>query len=116
MVYTEKQDSVRLLDRKLWTVIRTDHHSHLMLKSPTIRVFDIFNTANTEISLVPTEHVGPVTSATILPSQPGTVYVGHEEGCISIWELDVEEGYRCLDVMKASTLDILSLEGVNSRL
>ena len=113
---TEKQDFVEMLDGKLWTAIRTDHHSHLTLKSPTIRVFDIFSTTTTEISLLPTEHVGPVTSATILPSQPGMVYVGHKEGFISIWEIDTEDGYRCADVMKVSATDILSLEGVHNRL
>ena len=113
---TEKQDFVKMLHGKLWTAIRTDHHSHLSLKSPTIRVFDIFNTACTEKSLLPTEHVGPVTSATILPSRPGMVYVGHEEGCISMWELDTEDGYRCVEVIKVSASDILSLEGVSNRL
>ena len=113
---TEKQDFVKMLDGKLWTAFRPDHHSHLKLKSPTIRVFDLFNTASTERSLVPIEYVGPVTSATILPSQPGMVYVGHEEGCISIWQLNAEDGYRCVEVIKVSTSDILSLEGVNNRL
>ena len=108
----EKQDFVEMLDGKLWMAIRTDHHSHLTLKSPTIRVFDPFNTANPERSLLPTEHVWPVTSATIIPSQPGMVYVGHEEGSISIWELNTEDGYRCVEVMKVSTSDISSLEGV----
>ena len=113
---TEKQDFAKMLDGKLWTAISSEYHSHLTVKSPTIRVFDIFNTANTEISLLPTEHVGPVTSATILPSQPGMVYVGHEEGCISMWEIDTEAGYRCVDVMKVSSSDLLSLEGVSNRL
>ena len=116
VVTTEKQDFVKMLDGKLWTAVRTDHHSHLTLKSPTIRVFDIFNTPTTEISLLPTEHVGPVTSATIIPSQPGMVYVGHEEGFISIWERDTKNGYRCVDVAKVSASDILSLEGVGDRL
>jgi hypothetical protein len=50
---TEKQDFVQMLHGKLWTAIRTDHHSHLSLKSPTIRVFDLFNTdSNTERSLL----------------------------------------------------------------
>ena len=44
------------------------------------------------------------------------VYVGHEEGFISIWEIDTEDGYRCADVMKVSATDILSLEGVHNRL
>ena len=113
---TEKHDFVEMLDGKLWMAIRTDHHSHLTLKSPTIRVFDPFNAASTEMSLLPSEHVGPVTSATILPSQPGMVYVGHEEGCISKWELNSEDGYRCVEVLKVSASDILSLEGVSNRL
>jgi hypothetical protein len=70
--------------------------------------------ASTERSLLPTEHVGPLISATILPSQPGIIYVGHEEGCISMWELNTEDGYRCVEVVSAS--DILSLEGVGNRL
>ena len=119
---TEKQDFVKMLDGKLWTAIRTDHHSHLSLKSPTIRVFDIFNPENTEQSLLPIEHVGPVTSATIIPSQPRMVYVGHEEGCISIWEhnnteeKEKDKGYRYVEVIKVSSSDILSLEGVSNRL
>ena len=113
---TEKFDFVKMLNGKLWMAIRTDHHSHLTLKSPTIRVFDPFNPASTEKSLLPTEHVGPVTSATILPSQPGMVYVGHEEGSISMWKLNTENEYRYVEVMKVSASDILSLEGVSNRL
>ena len=71
VMIAEKFDFVKMLDAKLWMAIRTDHHSHLTLKSPTIWVFDPFNPTSTEKSLLPTEHVGPVTSATILPSQPG---------------------------------------------
>ena len=114
---TEKQDFVKMLDGKLWTAARADHHGALTNKLPIIRVFDLFNSASTGRSLLPTEHVGPVTSATILPSQPGMVYVGHEEGFISMWELNTEDGYpRCVEVMKVSVSDVLSLEGVSNRL
>jgi WD40 repeat protein len=114
---TEKQDFVKILDGKLWTAARADHHGALAHKLPIIRVFDIFNSACTGRSLFSTEHVGPLTSATILPSQPRMVYVGHEEGFISIWELDTEDGYpRCVEVMKISASDISSLEGVSNRL
>ena len=115
---TEKQDFVKMLDGKLWTAARADHHhSSLTQKLPIIRVFDLFNPASTGRSLLPTEHVGPITSATILPSQPEIVYVGHEEGFISIWELDTLDGYpRCAEVMKVSVSDVLSLEGVSNRL
>ncbi|KAF8812626.1 DNase I-like protein [Phlegmacium glaucopus] len=114
---TEKQDFVKMLDGKLWTSARAEHHGHLTQKLPIIRVFDLFNPASTGRSLLPTEHVGPVTSATILPSQPGMVYVGHEEGFISMWELDTEDGYpRCVEIMKVAVSDVLSLEGVSNRL
>ena len=114
---TERQDFVKILDGKLWTAARADHHGALTHKLPIIRVFDLFNSACTERSLFSTEHVGPLTSATILPSQPRMVYVGHEEGFISMWELDTEDGYpRCLEVTKVSGSDILSLEGVSNRL
>lgn len=114
---TEKQDFVKMLDGKLWMSARAEHHGHLAQKLPIIRVFDLFNPASTGRSIMPTEHVGPVTSATILPSQPGMVYVGHEEGFISMWELDTEDGYpRCVEVMKVAVSDVLSLEGVSNRL
>ena len=122
---TEKHDFVKMLDGKLWTAARAEHHhsglmphhGHLTQKLPIIRVFDLFNPASTGRSLLPTEHVGPVTSAAVLPSQPGMVYVGHEEGFISMWELDTEDGYpRCVEVMKVSASDVLSLEGVSDRL
>ena len=43
------------------------------------------------------------------------VYVGHEEGCIFMWELDTEDGYHC-GMKGSSAFDILSLEGVSNRL
>jgi hypothetical protein len=114
---TEKQDFVKMLNGMLWTAARTDHHSGPTHKLPIIRIFDLFASRSVGRSILPTEHVGPVTSATMLPSQPGMVYVGHEEGFISMWELNTEDGYpRCVEVMKVSASDILSLEGVSDRL
>ncbi|KAF8959542.1 Endonuclease/exonuclease/phosphatase [Flammula alnicola] len=115
---TDKQDFVKMIDGKLWTSGRLEHHGTTATqKLPIIRIYDIFNPASTGRSLLPLEHVGPVTSATIIPSQPRMVYVGHEEGFISIWELDTEDGYPlCVEVIKVSVSDVLSLEGVNNRL
>ena len=114
---TEKQDFVKIIGGKLWTAARMEHHgSGPMHRLPIIRVYDVVN-ARSGRSVMPTEHVGPVTSATILPSQPGIVYVGHEEGYISLWILDTDDGYpQCIEVMRVSMSDILSLEGVNDRL
>ncbi|KAH9483207.1 putative inositol polyphosphate 5-phosphatase C9G1.10c [Psilocybe cubensis] len=115
---TEKQDFVKFLDGKLWTAARVEHHGTAPTQRlPIIRVYDVFNPASTGRSLMPSEHVGPVTSATIIPNQPRMVYVGHEEGFISMWELDTEDGFpKCVEVMKVSSSDVLSLEGVNNRL
>lgn len=115
---TEKQDFVKLLDGKLWTAARLERQGSVpSQKLPVIRIFDVFNPANTGRSLLPSEHVGPVTSATVIPSHPGLVYMGHEEGYISIWQLETDDGHPlCVEVTKVSTSDILSLEGVNDRL
>ncbi|KAJ3509069.1 hypothetical protein NLJ89_g5412 [Agrocybe chaxingu] len=117
---TDKQDFVKMIDGKLWTAARVEHHGTAAAptqRMPIIRIYDVFNPASTGRSVMPNEHVGPVTSATIIPSQPGVVYVGHEEGYVSMWELETDDGYpRCVEVMKVSTSDVLSLEGVNNRL
>lgn len=115
---TDKQDFVKVIDGKLWTAARLEHHGVAAAqRMPVIRVYDIFNPAAAGRSLLPTEHVGPVTSATIIPTQPRMVYVGHEEGYISMWELDTEDGFpACVEVMKVSASDVLSIEGVSDRL
>ncbi|KAF5371467.1 hypothetical protein D9615_009590 [Tricholomella constricta] len=114
----EKQDFVKILGGKLWTAARSDYQIIAgALKMPVIRVYDIFALGITTKALMPTEHVGTVTSATIIPSRPGFVYMGHEAGFVSIWTLESEDGHpRCLEVMKISTSDVLSVEGVNDRL
>jgi hypothetical protein len=115
---TEKQDFVKLIDGKLWTAARMDQQgSSPMQRLPIIRVFDIFSPGNTGKSVLPSGHVGPVTSAAILPSQPGIVYVGHEEGYISLWHLDTDDGHpQCIEVIRVAMSDVLCLEGVNDRL
>jgi len=115
---TEKQDFVKMIDGKLWTAARVEQHgSGSMQRLPIIRVFDIFSPGSPGKSLLPSGHVGPVTSATILPSQPRTVYLGHEEGYISLWFLDTDDGYpQCIEVTRVAMSDVLCLEGVNDRL
>jgi WD40 repeat protein len=115
---TEKQEFAKLIDGKLWTSTRTEHHLHGHHKLPIIRVYDIFNpAAATGRSLIPTEHVGSITSATIIPSQQDFVYVGHEEGYVSIWSLRTDDGIpKCIEVTRVATSDVLCLEGVNDKL
>ncbi|KII96201.1 hypothetical protein PLICRDRAFT_241902 [Plicaturopsis crispa FD-325 SS-3] len=113
----EKQESVHLFGGKLWTSTRTDMTGEGMAKTPIIRVYDPFSPGSVGRSILPTEHVGAVTSGAIVPSQPGLVYIGHEGGFISIWSTETEDGVpACVEVMKVSSSDVLSLEGVDQRL
>jgi len=118
---TDKHDFVKLLDGKLWTASRAEHvttgGSALSRPLPIIRVYDIFNSASAGKSILPHEHVGQVTTAAMLASQPDKVFVGHEEGYVSAWLLDTPDGWPvCSEVIKVSTSDIVALEGVNDKL
>lgn len=115
---TEKQEFVKLLDGKLWAATRTEHHAHGYHRLPIIRVYDIFNPASASgRSLLPVEHVGAFTSATIIPTEPDFVYAGHEEGYVSVWSLRTDDGFpKCIEVMRVGVSDVLCLEGVNDRL
>ncbi|KAJ6615487.1 DNase I-like protein [Mycena sp. CBHHK59/15] len=110
---TEKQDFAQLVAGKLWTAQRAELHA---ARVQTIRVFDLFVPGAPGRSVQPLEAVGAVTSATILPSQPGVVYVGHEAGSVSLWTMDDGGWPRCIEVVRVSTSDVLCLEGVNNRL
>ncbi|KAL0065255.1 hypothetical protein AAF712_007766 [Marasmius tenuissimus] len=129
MRVTDKLEFTKVVCGLLWTAGRSDaqvsgtHH-----RVPVIRIYDLFPTpgaAGGKIgsgkSIMPTEPVGSVRCAAVVPSQPGFVYVGHEGGCISIWDLGEDSGYgkelpKCLEIMKVSGSDVMSLEGVNDRL
>jgi len=111
-----------MLGGKLWTAARADNQSAVgggaLSRLPIIRVYDVFVPGSTGRSVVPTEHVGAVTSAAVVPSQPGKEFVGHEEGYVSVWAAQgTEDGYpRCLAVVKVLTSAAICLEGVNDRL
>ncbi|OCH87674.1 DNase I-like protein [Obba rivulosa] len=116
----DKQDFAKMLGGQLWTSTRDPNAgggAASTSRGPIVRVYDIFKPGSAGRSLLPTEHLGAVTSGTILPSQPNHAYLGHEGGHVSIWMLDTEDGVpKCEEVMKVSTSDVLSLEGVNNRL
>ncbi|KAJ3738647.1 Endonuclease/exonuclease/phosphatase [Lentinula detonsa] len=121
MRITDKLDFAKIIGGVLWTAGRSEQHgAGTLARTPIIRMYDLFNPASTGKTVMPTEHVGPVTSATIIPSDPGHVYVGHEEGFITIWALedaDSSGGYpKCIEVMKVASTDVTSLEGINDRL
>ncbi|KAJ6579596.1 DNase I-like protein [Mycena vulgaris] len=111
---TEKQDFAQMVGGKLWTATRAELHGARM---QTIRVFDLFVPGAPARAVVPLEAVGAITDATMLPSNPGVVYVAHEAGAVSLWTLDEDGGWpRCVEVVRVSTSDVLCVEGVNNRL
>ncbi|KAJ3737776.1 DNase I-like protein [Lentinula guzmanii] len=88
MRITDKPDFAKIIGGVLWTAGGPDQHgAGTLARTPIIRMYDLFNPTSTGKTVMPTEHVGPVTSSTIIPSVPGHVYVGHEEGFITIWAL-----------------------------
>jgi hypothetical protein len=114
---TDKLEFAKIIEGRLWTADRSDMHAiGITGKTPIVRIYDIFLPGCTSRSLSPPEQVGAVTSGTIVPSQPHHVYLGHEGGYVSLWT-NAPDGFpQCVDVMKVSVSDVLSLEGVNKRL
>lgn len=119
-----------MVDDKLITTCRAEcvatsthgHHgqpSQKSLKIPVLRYFDLFSNSP-QRSLLPSEHVGPVTALGTVPAYPSTLFVGHESGYVSIWDLQCpQEGGiypKCDAVFKIGPSDVLSMEGVNDRL
>lgn len=114
----DKQDFVQLIAGRLWTSAREPSSGTAnSSRGPIVRVYDILTLGSSGRSLLPTEHVGTVTCGTMLPSNPGYVYLGHEGGTVTIWALEGGQGApECVDVVKVSMSDILCLAGVNDRL
>lgn len=113
----EKQEFARMLGGQLWTSMRDSGGGASTSRGPIVRVYDVFSPGSTGRSLLPTEHLGAVTAGTVLPTQPGHVYLAHEGGHVSVWALETHDGVPlCEEVVKVSTSDVLSLEGVSDRL
>ncbi|CCM00274.1 uncharacterized protein FIBRA_02304 [Fibroporia radiculosa] len=116
----DKQEFAKMLGGQLWTSTRESNGTGTATstsRGPIVRVYDVFSPGSTGRSLLPTEHLGAVTSGTILPSQPDRIYLGHEGGNVSIWIRTTKDGMpMCEEVVKVSTSDVMSLEGVNDRM
>ncbi|KAI0829199.1 DNase I-like protein [Trametes gibbosa] len=117
----EKQEFTKLLGSQLWTSTRDPNGGGSVpgaSRGPYVRVYDIFTPGAVGRSLLPTEHLGAVAAGTVLASHPGHVFLAHEGGNISIWSTGDADGAppQCVEVVKVSTSDVLSLEGVNERL
>ncbi|KIK55840.1 hypothetical protein GYMLUDRAFT_87502 [Collybiopsis luxurians FD-317 M1] len=118
---TDKLDFAQIINGVLWTAGRSEQHgAGTTLKVPIIRLYDLFQPTKTlGRSIMPNERAGPVTSAAKIPKCPGYLYIGHEEGYISIWSLDGDGGGqhpKCLEVMKVASTDVTSMEGIHDKL
>jgi hypothetical protein len=112
---SDRQVFVEMLAGKLWTSARETTAPGA--RGPTVRIYDILNPGSATRSVLPTEHVGTVTSGTILPSHPNRVYLGHEGGFVTIWSTATNDGIPvCEEVMRISNSDVLCLVGINDRL
>ena len=112
---SDRQGFVEMIGGKLWTSAReaTTPGS----RGPVVRIYDILVPGSTTRSVLPIEHVGTVTSGTILPSHPNHVYLGHEGGFVTMWSTAMGDGIPvCEEVMRISNSDVLCLAGVNDRL
>ncbi|WWC90809.1 uncharacterized protein L201_005746 [Kwoniella dendrophila CBS 6074] len=114
----EKFTFAKMICGKLWTssgpAIRSTTSASTS-KGPTIRIYDPCAEGNMPPAKVAftSEWTGAVTSATYIPLEGDKIYLGHEGGFISIWDMTE---FNCLQVLKISTNDISALEGVGERL
>ena len=114
-------------------------------RGPAIRVYDVLASNCTAKIVTPQDMLGAVTSGAVIPSQPQYVYLGHEGGYVTCWSLqpsdppssvaassssaslsssngivDMFDSGRpvpmCVQIIKISVSDVLSLEGVVDKL
>jgi hypothetical protein len=114
---TDKFNFAKLVCGRLWVSSGPANRSttNAASKGPTIRVYEPCSpgTMAAAKSLFTTEWTGTVTSATMMPLRPNTVFLGHEGGFVSVWSaMDL----ACVQVLKISSSDILALEGVGESL
>jgi hypothetical protein len=111
---SDRQAFMEMFAGKLWTSARETTAAGA--RGPAVRIYDVLNPGSATRSVLPTEHVGTVTSGTILPSHPNHVYLGHEGGFVTIWSTATDGVPVCEEVMRISNSDVLCLVGINDRL
>lgn len=121
MRISDRVTFAKMIKGQLWTATAPAVRSTTNtagVRGPTLRVYDVLTAGNAPPprTCLTTEWTGAATSATVVPLQdPDTVYVGHEGGFVSLWNL-VGTELSCVQVLKVSTTDILALEGVGDHL
>jgi hypothetical protein len=117
----EKQEFAAVLGGQLWTSGRADRDREGAGRGPMVRVTDVLRPGGGAVprSVLPREHLGTVVCGTALPN--GTVYLGHEGGHVSVWDVSGGEdgagGHPVnTDVVRIGVSDVSCLEAVNDRL
>jgi len=122
---TEKQGFIHMFGGLLWTSggIGSGIGGTSTSRGPILRIYDIMASNCSAKMVSPSDPLGAVTSGAILTSQPGTVYLGHVGGFISVWRMEGTESFDsgrkvpvCVQTLKVASSDIMSLEGVGERL
>ncbi|GAA5910302.1 uncharacterized protein JCM6883_001147 [Sporobolomyces salmoneus] len=114
----EKQTWAALIGDELWTSsgpITKQGATAVSMRSPQIRVFD--PTGVRPFSLLPRPLVTPesagvfgaVTASAVVPSQPNLLFLGHDNGFVSVWD---RTNYSCVLVQRLSPYSISALVGV----
>ncbi|GAA5987644.1 hypothetical protein JCM5350_001906 [Sporobolomyces pararoseus] len=114
----DKQTFAALVGEELWTSsgpVTKQGATAVSMRSPQIRAFD--PTGVRPFSLLPRPLVTPesagtfgaVTASAVVPSQPNLVFLGHDNGFVSVWDRTT---YSCVLVQRLSPYSISALVGV----
>ncbi|GAA5822802.1 hypothetical protein JCM11251_004386 [Rhodosporidiobolus azoricus] len=116
----DKQNWAAMVGDELWTSsgpVTKPGSSSVSMRSPQIRVFDPSGARGGSFSILSrplvtpeyTGHVGAVTASAIVPHQDHLVYLGHDNGYVSVWDRTT---YECVAVQRISPYSISALCGV----
>lgn len=119
---SDKQTFAAMVGNELWTSSGPNVKSGasaLAGRSPQIRVYDPTGAGPLGVTPRPVTtpesagRVGAVTASAIVPSQAHLVYLGHDNGYVSVWSRST---YTCLLVQRVSPYMISSMAGVGQYL
>ncbi|GAA5986711.1 hypothetical protein JCM11641_007746 [Rhodosporidiobolus odoratus] len=120
----EKQTWAAMIGDELWASsgpTTKPGSSAVLMRSPQIRVYDPSSAKEGAFSVLPRPvvtpesagHIGAVTCHAIVPHQDHLVYLGHDNGYISVWD---RASYAYLLVQRISPYSISALCGVRKYL
>lgn len=114
----EKSTWFDIFDARLWTATR-EPKGESAGRGPPIKCYSLFDKEDKiGRTLLTSEHTASVLCASMLPSKPDTIFLGHEGGFVSIWSLalDADRTPKCVEVKKIWPSDVLCMKGVGDRL